>query len=72
LIQEYKTNEHVKLLTDTDSLDVKQGELVVYSKHVIDELKKQNYKFPDFEQLTSASYQLVDNFGQFEVYEKIK
>jgi hypothetical protein len=72
LIQKYKTNEKVKLLTNTDSLDVKRGEFVVYSKPVIDELKKQNYKFPDFGQLTSASYQLVDNFGQFEVYEKIK
>lgn len=72
LIQEYKTNERVKLLTNTDSLDVKRGEFVVYSKPVIDELRKQNYKFPDFGQLTSGNYRLVENFGQFEVYEKIK
>jgi len=72
LIQEYKMNEKVKLLTNTDSLNVKQGEFVVYSKPVIDELKKQNYYFPDFGKLTSGDYNLVDNFGQFEVYEKIK
>jgi 4-amino-4-deoxy-L-arabinose transferase-like glycosyltransferase len=72
LIQEYKTNEQVKLLTNTNSLNVKQGELVVYSKPVIDELKKQNYFFPDFTRLTSENYKLIDNFGQFEVFEKIK
>jgi hypothetical protein len=72
LIQEYKMNEHVKLLTNTDSLNVKQGEFVVYSKAVVDELKKQNYYFPDLGKLTSGDYNLVDNFGQFEVYEKIK
>jgi hypothetical protein len=65
-------NEHVKLLTNTDSLNVKQGEFVVYSKAVVDELKKQNYYFPDLAKLTSGDYNLVDNFGQFEVYEKIK
>jgi len=72
LIQEYKTNEQVKLLTNTNSLDVKQGELVVYSQPVIDELKKQNYFFPDLTRLTTENYKLIDNFGQFEVFEKIK
>jgi Dolichyl-phosphate-mannose-protein mannosyltransferase len=72
LIQEYKMNEKVKLLTNTDSLNVKQGEFVVYSKPVVDELKKQNYYFPDFGKLTSGDYNLIANFGQFEVYEKIK
>jgi len=72
LIQEYKRNEQVKLLTNTDSLNVKPGEFVVYSKQAVEELKKQNYHFPDFGKLASGNYNMVDNFGQFEVYEKIK
>jgi len=72
LIQEYKINERVKLLTNTDSMNVKQSEFVVYSEPVIEELKKQNYYFPYFGKLTSGDYHLVNSFGQFEVYEKIK
>jgi len=71
-ILEYQMNEQVKLLTNTDSLNTKPGDFVVYSKPVVEELKKQNYHFPDFEKLTSVNYHLIENFGQYKVYEKIK
>ena len=71
-INGFTKNSNVKIFTNADSLRTNMDELIVYSRQVIAELKKQNYNFPDFNVLRDDRYKLVTSIGQFEVYERIK
>ena len=71
-INGFTKNNYVKIFTNADSLKTNMHDLIVYSRQVIAELKKQNYNFPDFNVLRDDRYKLVTSIGQFEVYERIK
>ncbi len=50
---------------------IKGGDWIVYNKKHIDELKLQQFQFPDFEILSSAAFEEVKAFRGFKVYSKI-
>ena len=49
---------------------IKAGDWIVYSKKHIDELKIQEFQFPDFENLSSLDFEEVKSFRDFKVYRK--
>jgi len=72
LIRGYdKKNISEKILGQNFNLNkIKAGDWIVYSKKHIDELKLQQFQFPDFENLSSAAFEEVKSFRDFKVYSK--
>ena len=72
LIRGYdKKNISEKILGQNFNLNkIKAGDWIVYSKKHIDELKLQQFQFPDFEILSSSAFEEVKSFRDFKVYSK--
>jgi len=49
---------------------INEGNWIVYSKKHVDELKMQEFQFPDFEILSSSKFEEVKSFKDFNVYRK--
>ena len=49
---------------------ISEGDWIVYSKKHIDELKMQEFQFPDFGILNSSAFEEVKSFIDFKVYRK--
>ncbi len=73
LLLNYKgeKNRRVILGSGFNLKSLKMGDLLIYDKNHIEELKLQKYSMPDFSHLDSAGFKLVNSFGQFKIYEKI-
>jgi hypothetical protein len=50
--------------------DIKRGEWILYNQKHIDELKSQNFKFPDFAILNIKSFKKIKSFGDFQIFER--
>lgn len=50
--------------------DIKRGEWILYNQKHIDELKLQNFKFPDFAILNIKSFKKIKSFGDFHIFER--
>ncbi len=72
LIRGYDKNSISERITGKDfNLNkIKEGDWIVYSKKHIDELKMQEFQFPDFEILSSSEFEEVKSFRDFNVYKK--
>lgn len=49
---------------------INEGDWIVYSKKHVDELKMQEFQFPDFDILSSSIFEEVNSFKDFIVYRK--
>jgi len=72
LIRGYELNNSERILGDDfDFNQLDSGDWVLYNKKHVDELKLQNYQFPEFAVLSSNHYRKVASFNDFIFYEKL-
>jgi len=66
-----KKNISERIIGENFNLNIiKEGDWIVYSKKHVDELKMQQFQFPDFEILNSSEFEEVKSFRDFSVYRK--
>ncbi len=72
LIRDYKTPGLTKRISgeNFDLRSIPIGDWVLFNQKHIDELKLQNYKFPNFTILKSDSFKIVKSFDDFKIYAK--
>ncbi len=65
-------NKRIKIFTDKPKIQLQPNSLLIYNKDEIDELKKQKFIFPDFNELKDSKLKLINKFGKFGVFEVLK
>ena len=72
LVRNYKFHNSYRIEdSDFDFGQIDKGEWILYNKKHIEELKMQQYHFPDFSDLNSRNFRKVAEFNDFIFYEKI-
>ncbi len=71
LIDEYKQPLRTKIIDEKFNIEItKKDDLIIFNRYVIEELKLQKYKFPEFSFLNSDQFTKIGTFGKFLVFRK--
>jgi 4-amino-4-deoxy-L-arabinose transferase-like glycosyltransferase len=70
LMREYNGNSKRILGKDFNLHKIGKGSWILYNKKHIDELKMQDYEFPDFSILKSKSFKMIASFNEFKFFKK--
>jgi len=71
VISKFK-NKNIKIITNKPNIQFNANSLVIYNKDEIDELEKQKFIFPKFNGIKKSNLKLINNFGKFSVFTKLK